>query len=268
MNNENMGESEREGERESERACDGEEGENSEATRKRRKESSFTVESKMFEIVFDERRGKPQFLIVEKKRGVLSWVRLGPESLGLFMEGLIHCIKDEKEGKWGKEWKDKGKSYSLTRLFNRAGWFLRLGVVNLERKRFCIFIPRGRGNKRGWVTMAEKIHQMEGSIGRKANMQETRVAGKSALESSYAAVVKRTSWKDSNSINVKVKRKETLGNLQKLEHCIVASWKSRTEGEEDLERLGRLWANSWGLKGKFGLAKLEKGRVLLEFEDL
>ena len=54
-----MGESEREGERESETACNGEEGENNEATRKRRKESSFTVESKMFEIVFDERRGKP-----------------------------------------------------------------------------------------------------------------------------------------------------------------------------------------------------------------
>ena len=146
--------------------------------------------------------------------------------------------------KWEKEWKDKGKSYFLTRGFNRAGGFLRLGVVDLERKRFCIFIPRGRGDKRGWTTMAEKIHQMEGSIGRRANMQEARVAGKSAPENSYAAAVKRTSWNDSNSINVKVKREETIGNLQKLEHCIVASWKSRIEGEEDLERLGRLWANS------------------------
>ena len=116
----------------------------------------------MFEIVFDERRGKPQFLIMENKRGVSSWVRLGSESLGFFMEGLIHCIKDEKEGKWGKEWKDKGKSYSLTRGFNRAGGFLRLGVVDLERKRFCIFTPRSRGDKRGWATMAKKIHQMEG----------------------------------------------------------------------------------------------------------
>ena len=229
---------------ESERACDGEEGEISATIRKRRKESSFMVDSKMFEIVFDERKGKPQFLILEKKRGVSSWVRLGSESLGFFMEGLIHCIKDEKEGRWGKEWKDKGKSYSLTRGFNRAGWFLRLGVVDLERKRFCIFIPRGREDKRGWVTMAEKIHQMEGSIGRKANMQEVRAVGKSALESSYVTVVKRPSWRDSNSIKVKVRSEETLGNLQKLEHCIVASWKSRTEREEDLERLGSLWANS------------------------
>ena len=67
---------------------------------------------------------------------------------------------------------------------------------------------------------------------------------------------------------MKVKREETVRNLQKLEHCLVASWKSNTKEAEDLERLGRLWANSWGLKGKLGLAKLEKGRALLEFEYL
>ena len=69
---------------------------------------------------------------MEKKCGVSTWIRLGLESLGLFKEGLIHCIRDEKEGKWEKEWKDRGKLYSLARGFNRAGGFLRLGVVDLE----------------------------------------------------------------------------------------------------------------------------------------
>ena len=156
----------------------------------------------------------------------------------------------------------------MTRGIKRARWFLRQGVVDLERKSFCIFIPRGRGDKGGWVTMAEKLHQMEGSIGRKANMQEARVAGKSALESSYAAVVKRPSWRVNNSVRVKVRREETLGNLRKQEHCIVVSRKSSAVGGEDLEKLGRLLANSWGLKGKLGLARLEKNRVLLEFEAL
>ena len=114
--------------RESESACDGDDDETGEASRKR----SFTVESKTFEIVLDERKGKRQFLTVEKKRGVSAWVRLGLESLGLFKEGLIYCIKDKKEGKWEKEWKDKGKLYSLSRGFNRARGFLRLGVVDLE----------------------------------------------------------------------------------------------------------------------------------------
>ena len=53
-----------------------------------------------------------------------------------------------------------------------------------------------------------------------------------------------------------------------MEHCVVSSWKDRSGGEDDLEKLGQLWAKSWDLKGSLGLAKLEKERALLEFEDL
>ena len=48
----------------------------------------------------------------------------------------------------------------------------------------------------------------------------------------------------------------------------MASWKASTGGEKDLESLGKLWAKSWGLRGNLGLAKPEKERFLLEFEDL
>ena len=48
----------------------------------------------------------------------------------------------------------------------------------------------------------------------------------------------------------------------------MASWKERSGGENDLEKLGQIWAKSWDLKGSLGLAKLEKERALLEFEDL
>ena len=83
---------------------------------------------------------------------------------------LTHCIRDEKEGKWEKEWKDRGKLYSLARGFNRAGGFLRLGVVDLERKRFCIFLLRGRRDKRGWTAMVEIIRQMEELVGRRTDL--------------------------------------------------------------------------------------------------
>ncbi|RVW76705.1 hypothetical protein CK203_047536 [Vitis vinifera] len=99
-----MGESKRESERE----CDGEEGENNSASRRRRKGSNFVVESKAFEIVVDERKGKPQVLIMEKKGGVSSWVRLGPESLGFFIKrpNPLHQRREKSkmgkgmEGKW------------------------------------------------------------------------------------------------------------------------------------------------------------------------
>ena len=125
---EREGARERGGVRESESACDGDDEETGEASRKR----SFTVESKTFELALDGRKGRRQILIVEKKRGVSTWVRLGLESLRLFKEGLIHCIRDEREGRWEKEWRERGRQFTLFRGFNRAGSFLRLGVVDLE----------------------------------------------------------------------------------------------------------------------------------------
>ena len=50
----------REGEREGDGECDGKEEEERPASQIRRKESSFTVESKAFEIVVEDRRGKIQ----------------------------------------------------------------------------------------------------------------------------------------------------------------------------------------------------------------
>ena len=255
---------ERGGVRESEGACDGDDEETGEASRKR----SFTVESKTFELVLDGRKGRCQILIVEKKRGVSTWVRLGLESLGLFKEGLIHCIRDEEEGRWEKEWRERGKRFSLVRGFNRSGGFLRLGVVDLERKHFCIFLPRGRRAKRGWTAMVETIHQMEEMAGKRMEVQEVRASGKISPMKSYVEAVTSTNQKGATAIKMKVSREEMAGNLQKLKHCLVASWKSNKKEEEDLERLGSLWARSWGLKGKLVLAKLERGRALLEFEDI
>ncbi|RVW39630.1 hypothetical protein CK203_090634 [Vitis vinifera] len=146
----------------------------------------------------------------------------------------------------------------MTREINRAGGFIQLGVSDLERKRFCIFIPRGRGDKRGWMIMAKKLHQLVGALGRKPKNQEVRAMGKAIVGRSYVTVAKRPPWGNPNLIAVKAKREETLGFLQKLEHCVVVSWKASSGGEEDLESLGKLWAKSWGLRGNLGLAKLEK----------
>ena len=85
--------------RESEREGDCEERENRAENRRRRKGSRVGVESKVFEIEVEERKGKPQAIIVERKRGISSWVRLGPVSLGIFLESLNQYIKEEKAGK-------------------------------------------------------------------------------------------------------------------------------------------------------------------------
>ncbi|RVX21687.1 hypothetical protein CK203_001557 [Vitis vinifera] len=177
----------------------------------------------------------------KRSGGVSTWIRLGLESLGLFKKGLIHCIRAESEGRWEMEWRDRGKRFSLVRGSNRAGGFLRLGVADLERKTFCIFLPRGRRDKRGWMAMAEMIHQMEELVGRRMELQEVR-----------AGRFRGKRWKEI---------------CRKLQQCLVASWKPKNKEDEDMERLGNLWAYSWGLKSKLGLAKLETRQGSVEFED-
>ncbi|RVW67010.1 ATP phosphoribosyltransferase 2, chloroplastic [Vitis vinifera] len=159
-----MGESEREREREN----GDDEGDESATKRRKRERKSFVVESKTFEIDAEEKRGKIQVAIWEKKKGISSWVRLGPESLGFFLESLDHCIKDGKGGKWEREWKESGRSYSLVRNENKAGLFLRLGwsiwrrngIVLLSRE---VRGKRGMGDHGGEATANGRSHGKKGA---------------------------------------------------------------------------------------------------------
>lgn len=249
-----------------ERESDGIEEENRAENRRRRKWSSFGVESKMFEIGVDERKGKTQVIIMKSQRGVSSWVRLGPLSVEFFLESLNQCIKKEKKGKWERGWKENGRTYSLVQDENRVGCYLRLGVVDQEMRRFGIFIPKGRGERERWISMAEMLRKLGVNFGKKENKQEERAMVKPRMERLYAEMVKGSRDRDSKVVKVEVRGEEISKNLCKLEHCLVGSWNPSYTRGVDLERLEWLMANSWGLEGKLGLARLENGRILLEFE--
>ena len=66
-----------------------------------------------FEVEVEEKKSRLQATIVERKRGISSWIRLGPASLGLFLDSLVLCIKDVRTVKWVRKWMENGKAYSL-----------------------------------------------------------------------------------------------------------------------------------------------------------
>ena len=193
--------------------------------------------------------------------GVSSWDRLGLASVGFFAEELVQCIRNGKEGRWERGWKERGRSYSLVREANRARCFLRLGVTDMEKRIFSICIPKGRGEKGGWASMVESLRNVGFWFDKKENNQEVRATGKS-----YVEVAKGPRCRDVTRVRVEVKGEEIRSNVSRLEHCSVEKWNPRSAREEDLERLGWSMASAWGLKGKLGLARLGKGRALLEFE--
>ena len=209
----------------------------------------------------EERRGKTLFFIVESKRGVSSWVRLGPASVRLFLEGLDQCVNNGKEDEWEKGWKEKGRSYSMVRETNKVGCFLRLRVVDAEEKSYSICIPKGRGERGGWSVMADVVRDLIDRLDKKENTKEETTPRRLHVE-----MGKRWGNRDRLSIIVEVEGEEINRNMSRLGHCLVGRWSPRVAGGENLERMGWLMASSWGLKGKLGLAWLEEGRALLEFE--
>ena len=203
----------------SEHASEGKEGESRAENRGKRKGSRFVVELKVFEVEAEERKGKIHVVISESKGELLSWVRLGPASVGLVIEGLIQCMRDGKEGRWEKGWKEKGRNYSLMREVNRAGSFIRLGVTDMEKRRFGICIPKGRGEKGGWASRVESLRNVGLWFEKKETEQEERVSGRS-----YVEVAKGPKCRDATRVRVETKEEEIRRNVSRLEQCLVGKW--------------------------------------------
>ncbi|RVX18413.1 hypothetical protein CK203_006490 [Vitis vinifera] len=201
--------------------------------------SSFGVKSKTFKVETEKKKGKMQIFIVERKRGVSSWIKLRPASLGPLMEGLVFCTKDTRTEHWEKLWQENGRTFSLVRGENKGGCFLHLGVVDREKKRFSIFIPKGRGAKGGWALLVEALREVE-------------------------VVSERQQWRRGGQ-----GESRQQGLKSKLEEASPLScWllDPKPGRGDNLRSWGTQMAKSWGLKGDLGLAKLENGKALLEFE--
>ena len=141
-----------------------------------------------------------------------------------------------------------------------------MGVVDLKKKSFSIFIPKSRGVKDGWSSMVETLRSLGVVFGRKESQQVEATLLKPKLVKSFVEVVQMPRNKGRAVVRVEVRKEEMSRNLNKLGHCLVGFWNPSSERGEDLKSWGSQMAKIWGLKGKLGMAKLERGKVLLEFE--
>uniref|UniRef100_F6H572 CTLH domain-containing protein n=1 Tax=Vitis vinifera TaxID=29760 RepID=F6H572_VITVI len=150
----------------------------------------------------------------------------------------------------------------------KGGCFLRLGVVDLEKKSFNIFISKGRGVKGGWSSMAETLWSLGVATGRRESQQDEAMLLKPILGKTFTEVVQLPRSKGKVVVRVEVREEDLSINLNKLVHCLVGFWNPSSARGDDLKSWGTQMAKIWGLKGKLGLAKLERGKFLLEFELL
>ena len=225
------------------------------------KRQKFGVESKTFEVEVEKRKGKTLLFIVESKNGVSSWVRMGSASVGAFLERMDQCIKEGNNVKWEKGWKEKGRRYSMVREANKAGSFIRLGVVDAEEKWFSICIPKGKGGREGWAAMAKVVRTLFTRV-------ERREINKDEPSPNRVPPENGERWGRWGNIGLRMEAKgeESCRNVARLGQCLIGKWDPKAAGGGDLERMGWLMASVWGLKGKLGLAWMDEGRALLEFE--
>ena len=66
----------------------------------------------------------------------------------------------------GKKMEEKREVLLAGAWWEQGGCFLRLGIVDLEKKSYNIFIPKGRGVKGGWSSMAETLQSLGVTTGR------------------------------------------------------------------------------------------------------
>ena len=129
-----------------------------------------------------------------------------------------------------KRWQENGRFFSLERGENKGGCFLKLGVLDREKKRFNIFVPRGRGAKGGWSLLVEALREIESISGRQVRQQDKEIFRSPLRGKSFAEVVKQNHSIGEEVARVRVDNSALCVNLEKLAHCLVGCWNSTRGG--------------------------------------
>ena len=69
----------------------------------------FAIEAKSFELTVDGLGRRQKFVIIERSRGVVAWIRFGEECLHTLLKGVELCCREKVPENWRLEWReDKG----------------------------------------------------------------------------------------------------------------------------------------------------------------
>ena len=212
----------------------------------------FAIESKSFEVSVEEVRGKIRGTIVERSRGLSSWIRFGLTSLRNFLEGLEECCREERKGRLAKVWEVEGRKFKVERRENGAGRYILCSVIDVESKRFCLVVPEGKGLPGGWALFAEKLwdlgvvmqeevkveEALRGESKSKGVLTENKVescnekkeVGEKKL---FVDVTKKPAGKQGGALWLQVGGRGLRNREKGLGKCLVGSWGTGSVGEPE-----------------------------------
>ncbi|RVW12425.1 hypothetical protein CK203_107248 [Vitis vinifera] len=152
----------------------------------------------------------------------------------------------------------------------RPGNNVKRGGFGVESKRFEVEVEERRGRLHATIVERKVGKRVEGK--REDVFSVTRLQQRGLLSSFGSCgfggkeATKVAKEKERAAARVDITTEEVGRNLSKLGHCIVGTWNHNAAKGDDLRGWGSQLTRIWRLKGSLGLAKMERGKVLLEFE--
>ena len=120
----------------------------------------FAIELKSFELIVDRVGRRQKYVITERSRGVVAWIRFGKEGLCTLLKGVEVCCREKVLENWRQEWREGKRVFKLECRSNKAGRFLQCMVRDGEGKKHSIFFSKGKGVINGWSILAGKRKEM------------------------------------------------------------------------------------------------------------
>ena len=125
-----------------------------------RKRVWFAIEAKSFELTVDGVGRRQKYVITERSRAVVAWIRFGEEGVRTLVKGVEVCCKEKVPENRRQDWKEGKRVFKLECGSNKAGRFLQCMVRDGEGKKHSIFFPEGKGLINGWSILAGKLKEV------------------------------------------------------------------------------------------------------------
>ena len=242
----------------------------------------FAVEAKSFEITVEGAGKKTKYVITERRRGYVSWIRFGEEGLFYLLKNVEECLKAPTPVSRSLVWSEYGRFFRLECKENKDGRYLLCSAKDVEGKKHRLFFPEGRGFLNGWALLAAKLRGLgvkrqeeiplslieavlteeDGKARNGPSKDSVPCGGPQVIterEEGYCNAV-HTVWVDAGDCG----SGKALGILQ---WCLIGKWKTGAgliPGEKMVEIWGReMWRLNKGLR----VATLNKELLFLEFES-
>ena len=227
----------------------------------------FTIEAKSFEITVDGGGRRLKYVITERSRGVVAWIRFGEEGVRTLLKGVEACYRETATENWQKDWKEGKRIFKLGCGSNKARRFLQCMVRDEEGKKHCIFFPAGKGSGNGWSILIEKLKEVVAEEKEEKLLSNFARAGGWAENVCTFADAVKNQRRGNNTIWVDTGEFHMMRSMGTLKNCLVGVWKERPGIAPSLKEV-ESWAKVvWRLNGGLTVAYLNNDLMSFEFEE-